>query len=366
MARHLTDPVSQAPAQERPMAAEPAPPRTQAVRRVLKRRSYAAQRDLLRAGGGPAVGPGEEADLARAGFSAPARDLPYRARMERTFGQPLGHVKAHMGPEASEASAAMGAEAYAFGSEVAFGRANPSVETVAHEVAHVVQQSPRSGASRGGAGEADLEREADQASQSASTGAPVTGMTSDKTAVRKKQKLPEGKEGFEKMWAAHPHNNPEDDPDTASADLNRSLGFPEDWNTCAIRMSVMFNQIGLTITPAKTAAAGIKRKPSFSRKTKQYYILAASEMWQYIQKNFRKADVIFPKAGRYRNAREFENAFDQDIRPVVRARKGIVAFEKIFGYQGTGHVDLFDGEKLSAAGTWYPCERLHLWYVVVP
>jgi hypothetical protein len=128
----------------------------------------------------------------------------------------------------------------------------------------------------------------------------------------------------------------------------------------------MLNKLGFRITPAKTAAAGIKRKPSYSRKTKEYYILAASEMWQYMAKNFRKADKIFPGDKSYKDAAEFDAAFEKDIKPIVASRKGIVAFEKIYGYGGTGHVDLFDGEKLSDAGNWYPCQKVHLWYIVVP
>ncbi len=364
MERHLADFAGEASARKRAGVAEPALPRTQAVRRVLKRRSYAAQKDLLRAGRGAAVGPGEEADLAKAGFSAPASDLPHRAAMERAFGQPLGHVKAHTGPEASEASAALGAEAYAYGSEVAFDRANPPVETVAHEVAHVVQQSERFGS----AGTADLEREADRAAQSAATGGPVTAITPDRVAVRKKEKLPAGKEGFDKMWAAHPHNY-QDDPaqNTENADLLEEIGLPTNWNTCAIRLSRMLNQIGLRITPAKVKAAGIARAPYYSRKTKEYFILSAKEMWTYLAKNFRKADAIFPAAGKtYKDAEAFRKGFEKDIEPVVKARKGIVAFEQIFGYGGTGHVDLFDGLKLSDAPDWYPSMRVHLWYVVVP
>lgn len=343
-------------------------PRTQAVRRVLKRRLYADQREMLRAGSGPAVGPGEEADLARAGFAAPARDLPHRAAMERAFGQPLGHVKAHVGPEAAEASAAMGAEAYTLGAEVAFDRENPAPLTVAHEVAHVVQQSPVAGSARVATGEADLEREAEGAARSAVVGLRVPGLAQDRRAVRKKEKLPKGKEGFEKMWAAHPHSY-QDDPsqNTGSADLLREVGLPTEWNTCAIRLSRMLNKIGLRITPAKVKAAGIARAPYYSRKTKEYLILSAKEMWTYLAKNFRKADAIFPAAGKtYKDAEAFKQGFSKDIEPIVKARKGIVAFEKIFGYGGTGHVDLFDGLKLSAAPDWYPCLRVHLWYVVVP
>jgi len=342
-----------------------ASPRTQAVRRVLKRRAYAAQKDLLSAGGGPAVGPGEETDLAKAGFAAASRDLPHRGTMERAFGQPLHHVKAHIGPEAAEASAAMGAEAYALGSEVAFDRANPAPETVAHEVAHVVQQS-RPGAS--GAAEADLEHDADRAAQSAVSGGKVAALKPDRPAVRKKEKLPKGEKGFQKMWEAHPHNY-QDDPsqNTESPDLLEEVGLPTDWNTCAIRLSTMLNRIGLTITPAKVKAAGIARRPYYSKKTKRYYILSAKEMWTYLSKNFRKADAVFPSAGgTYKDSDAFANGFESQIKPIVQSRKGIVAFEQIFGYGGTGHVDIFDGLKLSDAPDWYPSMKIHLWYVVVP
>ncbi len=349
-------------------AAQPAPPRTDAVRRVLKRRNYDAQKALLQVGQGPPVGPGEEADLARAGFASPARELPYRTTMERAFGQPLGHVKAHVGPEAREASIAMGAEAYALGSEVAFDSPSPSPETVAHEVAHVVQQTPEAATSGGGASEAAVEREADRAARTAATGGRVPGLSPERPAVRKKEKLPKGEEGFEKMWASHPHNY-QDDPsqNTDSAALLESIGLPTDWNTCAIRLSVMLNKIGLTITPAKVKAAGIARAPYYSKKTKHYYILSAKEMWTYLSKNFRKADAIFPgPAKTYKDAEAFQAGFKKDIEPIVKSRKGIVAFEKIFGYGGTGHVDLFDGLKLSDAPDWYPSMRVHLWYVVVP
>lgn len=343
----------------------PSSTKTSAVKRLLRRRSYEAQQEMLRSGVGPATGPGEVSDLARAGFQGPARELPHRAAMEKAFGQPLGHVKAHVGPEAAQASAAMGAEAYALGAEVAFDSPTPKPETVAHEVAHVVQQSSGGGAAS--AGEADLEREADRAAQSVTAGRPVGGLTPERPAVRKKEKLPTGKKGFEQMWAAHPHNYL-DDPsqNTDSATLLQEVGLPTTWNTCAIRLSRMLNKIGLKITPAKVQAAGIARAPYYSRKTKEYLILSAKEMWTYLAKNFRKADVIFPAANKtYKDAEDFQKGFEKDIAPYVKSRKGIVAFEKIFSYSGTGHVDLFDGMKLSDAPDWYPSMRVHLWIVAV-
>ena len=60
-------------------------------------------------------------------------------------------------------------------------------------------------------------------------------------------------------------------------------------------------------------------------------------------------------------------AFDSEIKPEISGGKGIVVFEKLLtGYSGTGHTDLFDGESLSDAPRWYPCQRLKIWYVVVP
>jgi len=170
------------------------------------------------------------------------------------------------------------------------------------------------------------------------------------------------------MWNAHPHNY-QDDPakDTSSEDVRANEGLPDYMdNTCAIRISVMLNTTGHEITPASTKAAGLERKPHYSAKTKQHYIVAAAEMWQYLEKHFRKEDVSFPKAGRYKDETAFQAEFQSTIKPLIAARKGIVAFDKIFGFGGTGHIDLFDGETLSDAPDWYPSEKLRIWYVVVP
>ncbi len=180
--------------------------------------------------------------------------------------------------------------------------------------------------------------------------------------------LAEDEETFKQMWAAHPHNHQKDPgQNVSSKSVLQEHGLPTGWNTCAIRMSTMLNKTGYTITPAKARAAGITRAPYYSRKSKQYLILSAREMWMYLSKNFRKADAMFPSASKtYRNAAEFKKAFEQDIKPLVQCSRGIVAFEKIFTFSGTGHVDLYDGLRLSDAQEWYPCRRVHLWYVSVP
>jgi hypothetical protein len=213
----------------------------------------------------------------------------------------------------------------------------------------------------------EVEREAGAAAKAVVSGRQPTILKKAKTsAVYTKEKLPQGKEGFDKMWEAHPHNY-QDNPDenTSSADILENLGFPAGWNTCAIRLSIMLNRLGLKITPQKCKAAGLRRKPMFSKKTKEYYILSAEEMWIYLTKNFRAPDIVLPKTGRYKDSEAFQKAFDETTKPIIQNKKGIVAFDRIFGYSGSGHIDIFDGEKLSDAPSWYACQRLRLWFVTV-
>ncbi len=198
-------------------------------------------------------------------------------------------------------------------------------------------------------------------------GAPGPG--SAPVVQHKKGTLPTGDEGFEQMWAAHPHNYQADDAEnTSSPDVLDQHGLPASYsNTCAIRISIMFNEIGDPITVAKATGAGIKKERlHYSKKTKKYYILSAKEMWTYLTAHYRKPDVTFPTKGRYADEEKFRDDFEATIKPLLAGKKGIVAFDKVFGYGGTGHVDIFDGETLSNAAGWYSCQRLMLWYVSVP
>ena len=69
-----------------------------------------------------------------------AQCLPFLERIQHSFGYyDVSDVEAHLGPGATAASQAIGAEAYTFGGEIAFG-AMPSLHTAAHEAAHVIQQ----------------------------------------------------------------------------------------------------------------------------------------------------------------------------------------------------------------------------------
>ena len=99
---------------------------------------------------------------ARAGISSPAQRLPHLETVQRAFGHhDLKGVDAHVGPQATVSAAAMNACAYATGNHIVFA-GTPTLHTVAHEAAHVIQQ--RSGAlSGGGVGAVgdDYERHAD-------------------------------------------------------------------------------------------------------------------------------------------------------------------------------------------------------------
>ncbi|MBZ0234162.1 MAG: DUF4157 domain-containing protein [Deltaproteobacteria bacterium] len=96
------------------------------------------------------------------GVRSPGGPLPHIDRIQRSFGHhDVSGIQAHVGGAAADASAAIGARAYATGDHVAFASA-PDLHTAAHEAAHVVQQ--RGGVQlKGGVGEAgDLyERHAD-------------------------------------------------------------------------------------------------------------------------------------------------------------------------------------------------------------
>lgn len=82
---------------------------------------------------------GSDTDIARAGFTgSPAASFPHREAIERSFGTSLP-ATAYTGEAASQSSAALGADGYALGSQVAFASSAPGLELAAHEAAHVMQ-----------------------------------------------------------------------------------------------------------------------------------------------------------------------------------------------------------------------------------
>ena len=77
---------------------------------------------------------------AAAGIAGPATPLPFLEQIQAAFGpHEVRHIAAHTDAAAADATAAIGATAYATGHHVAFG-GTPDLHTAAHEAAHVVQQ----------------------------------------------------------------------------------------------------------------------------------------------------------------------------------------------------------------------------------
>ncbi|MCA9517796.1 MAG: DUF4157 domain-containing protein [Myxococcales bacterium] len=87
-------------------------------------------------------------DAAAHGIAGGGGAMPHGDTIQKAFGgHDISGISAHVGGRAAEANAAMGAEAYATGTNVAF-KAQPDLHTAAHEAAHIVQQ--RSGVSLAG------------------------------------------------------------------------------------------------------------------------------------------------------------------------------------------------------------------------
>ena len=73
-------------------------------------------------------------------MSGPSGQLPLSDVVQRSFGKHnLAGVRAHTHSNAVASTKAMGAKAFTRGNDVVFNRL-PSLFTVAHEAAHVVQQ----------------------------------------------------------------------------------------------------------------------------------------------------------------------------------------------------------------------------------
>ncbi|MDB4950665.1 MAG: hypothetical protein JWM27_3314 [Gemmatimonadetes bacterium] len=141
------------------------------------------------AGPAPAVAPPAVHDILRS--PGQALDAGTRAYMEPRFGHSFADVRVHADGAAADSARAVGARAYAVGSSVVFGSGRYAPGTpdgrrlIAHELAHVVQQS---GAPRGpstvhasleiGPSDAPEEREADRAADAVVGGgaAAVSGV----------------------------------------------------------------------------------------------------------------------------------------------------------------------------------------------
>ena len=131
---------------------------------------------ILRAASSEAAVDGEPADRFAEATRGGGGAVPFQKEMERSFGQDLSGVTAHVGQK--RALDGLGASAAARGDTIAFASSSPDREVVAHELTHVVQQ--RKGGGRGvhaksevGAVDSPLEREADAVAPRAAAGERV-------------------------------------------------------------------------------------------------------------------------------------------------------------------------------------------------
>jgi hypothetical protein len=131
----------------------------------------------------PAAGPAPADQVhaaAALGTRGPGERLPHHDTIQRVFGRhDIGGIVAHTDADAARGAGAMGAEAFATGSHVAFAGA-PDLHTAAHEAAHVVQQ--RGGVQlKGGVGTAGdaHEQHADAVADRVVAGEPAEALLDD-------------------------------------------------------------------------------------------------------------------------------------------------------------------------------------------
>lgn len=135
------------------------------------------RREVQMKGGGASADPAQVHEAAQQGVASGGATVPHMDKIQRSFGShDVSSIQAHVGGAAKGATQAMGAEAYASGNQVAFGK-QPDLHTAAHEVAHVVQQ--RNGVSlSGGVGAAgdSHEQHADKVADKVVAGESVEHM----------------------------------------------------------------------------------------------------------------------------------------------------------------------------------------------
>jgi len=117
-------------------------------------------------------------------------DAETRAFFEPRFRHDLGKVRIHADSRAAESANAVGARAYTVGNHISFGtgayqpRDREGRRLLAHELAHVVQQSQ---ATRDSPGEAHLEADADHAASTVISGGFYPRLASARQAVLQRQ-----------------------------------------------------------------------------------------------------------------------------------------------------------------------------------
>lgn len=121
------------------------------------------------------------------------------------------------------------------------------------------------------------------------------------------------------------------------------VGRPEYHNTCAIRVSLAFLKSGHNISP------------------RSHNVLAGPQKGKGIQVNMRRlADLL--ARNNYLGA--YEPYTPQTARTGIGARRGVVAFNRIPGFSGGGHIDLVLGAADAArcaSGCYYQSESIWFW-----
>lgn len=138
----------------------------------------APQRRLVRRG--PAIAPAAAPAPVAQAIRSPGRGAPLHPAVRRPLAHSLGvdvaPVRVHTDPAAAAATRAVGARAFAYGTDVflAQGERPTDLPLIAHEVAHVVQQQAAPAPQAFTASGVGLEREAHATAAAVSQGEPAT------------------------------------------------------------------------------------------------------------------------------------------------------------------------------------------------
>lgn len=133
-----------------------------------------SSRPVQRRASGASTKTSDVQSTAEAGVAGASSRLPFFDTIQRSFGKhDISGVQAQVGGAATQASQALGAQAYATGNRVAFANA-PDLHTAAHEAAHTVQQLRGAVGFQGlGAADDEHERHADAVADAVVAGQPA-------------------------------------------------------------------------------------------------------------------------------------------------------------------------------------------------
>jgi hypothetical protein len=154
---------------------------------------------------------------------------------------------------------------------------------------------------------------------------------------------------FEELYDNYSSSDPSRRNYLSQRDLFNEIGWdayvgePNYHNTCALRVSLAFIKAGYKITP------------------KSHNVLTGPQAGKGVQVSMRRlADLLAGNAylGRY------EAYTPKTAQTGIGARKGVVAFNRIPGFSGGGHIDLVLGAADAAqcaSGCYYQSETIWFW-----